>query len=119
MLPRRPDARMQRMFPAKWRAEWGDTLIGYLYVLPALVVLLGFHFLPIFYAFYISLFNWRIRQGPFVGLGNYATALTTQDFWDSLKVTIFYAAGLVPVTLVLSVLIGYALHQQIRGRGLY
>src|SRR5438309_12012451 len=47
-------------------STWRDTAAGYLYVLPALVVLLGFHFLPIFYALYISLFNWRIRQGPFV-----------------------------------------------------
>lgn len=101
------------------QATWRDTLIGYLYLLPAFVVLLGFHFLPIFFAFYISLFNWRIRQGPFVGLGNYTTALNTPEFWESLKVTFFYAAGVIPANLVLAVLIGYALHQRIRGRSLY
>jgi ABC-type sugar transport system permease subunit len=96
-----------------------DTLVGYLYILPALLVLLAFHFLPILYAFYISLFNWRIRQGPFVGLGNYEAALNNTEFWDSLKVTIYYALGIIPANVIFSVIIGYALFQSIRGRGFY
>lgn len=106
----------------KWlpaRGRWRETGSGYLYILPALVVLLGFHFLPIFYAFYISLFNWRVRQGPFVGLANYQAALTNTEFWDSLKITIFYAAGIIPTSLVLSFIIAYALFQHLRGRSLY
>ena len=53
---------------------WRETATGYLYLLPAAVLLLGFQFLPVFYAFYISLFNWRIRQGAFIGLQNYQNA---------------------------------------------
>ncbi|HEY3115792.1 MAG TPA: sugar ABC transporter permease [Chloroflexota bacterium] len=101
------------------RPGWRETFIGYAYLLPALVVLAGFHFIPILYALYISLFNWRIRQGPFVGLDNYGSALTSPDFWDALKVSVFYAAGVIPGTLILSVLIGYALHQRIGGRAIY
>ena len=86
------------------RPGWRETFVGYAYLLPALVILAGFHFIPILYALYISLFNWRIRQGPFVGLDNYATAVTTPDFWDALKVSAFYAAGVVPGTIILSVL---------------
>ncbi|MBI2887657.1 MAG: sugar ABC transporter permease [Chloroflexi bacterium] len=96
-----------------------ETALGYAYVLPAFAILLGFHFLPIFYAFYISLFNWRIRQGPFVGLENYQSAVSNPEFWESLKVTFYYALGVIPAHLVLSFLIAYALFQQIRGRGLY
>jgi multiple sugar transport system permease protein len=96
-----------------------DTLEGYLYLLPALLVLIGFHVLPIFYAFYISLFSWRVAQGPFVGLANYGTALANPEFWDSLKVTVYYAMGVVIGGIVLSVLIGYALTQRIRGRSIY
>ncbi|MSQ15839.1 MAG: sugar ABC transporter permease [Dehalococcoidia bacterium] len=99
--------------------NWRETGIGYLYILPALAVILIFHFLPIFYAFYISLFNWRIKQGPFIGLANYETAIMNPDFWGSIKVTIFYAAGIIPATLALSFLIAYALFQRIRGRNLY
>ncbi len=101
------------------RPGWRETLVGYAYLLPAVAVLAGFHFIPILYALYISLFNWRIRQGPFVGLDNYISALTSPDFWDALKVSVFYAAGVIPGTLILSVLIGYALHQRISGRAFY
>jgi multiple sugar transport system permease protein len=100
-------------------AAWRETATGYLYILPAAALLLGFHFLPVFYAFYISLFNWRIRQGAFIGLGNYENAFTNSEFWDSLKITVYYAVGIIPVTMILSFLIAYALFKAIRGRGLY
>ncbi len=108
-----------RARPEPLHVPWRDTFAGYLYLAPALLILLTFHVIPIFYAFYISLFNWRIRQGPFVGLDNYAAALANPDFWGSLKVTVYYALGVIPANLVLSVLIGYALFQHIRGRTLY
>ena len=98
---------------------WRETATGYLYLLPAAIVLLAFHFLPVFYAFYISLFNWRIRQGAFVGLQNYQNTLANTEFWDSLKVTFYYAIGIIPATLVLSFVIAYALFKAIRGRGLF
>ena len=101
------------------RARIPDAVAGYLYILPAFLVLLAFHFIPIGYALYISLFNWRIRQGAFVGAENYQTALSSVEFWDSLKVTVFYAAGVIPATLVLSFLIAYGLFQSIRGRAAY
>lgn len=92
---------------------------GYAYIMPAMLVLLAFHIFPIFYAIYISLFNWRIRQGPFVGLLNYREAFASPDFWNSLKVSVFYAFGVVPVTLALSFLIAYALHRNLFARGAY
>lgn len=101
------------------RHRFPDTLASYVYLAPAFLVLLVFHILPLFYAVYISLFNWRIRQGPFVGPLNYHTALASPAFWSSLKVTAFYALGVVPATLVLSFLIAYALHRNLAARTLY
>lgn len=95
------------------------SIPAYLYLLPAVVILGLFHFLPIFYAFYISLFNWRVAQGPFVGLGNYQRAFDQPDFWNSIVVTVFFVLGTVPVSLCLAFLIAYLLFQQIAGRGLY
>ena len=34
-----------------------ENLLGYLYILPATIILAAFHFLPVGYAFYISLHN--------------------------------------------------------------
>jgi multiple sugar transport system permease protein len=44
---------------------------GYLFVLPAAIVLGVFGLFPLFYNVCISLFNWRIRHSTFVGLQNY------------------------------------------------
>src|SRR5947209_8225307 len=95
------------------------SIPAYLYLLPAVAILAVFHFLPIFYAFYISLFNWRVAQGPFLGLGNYARAFSQPDFWNSIAVTVFFVLGTVPVSLAIAFLIAYLLFQQIAGRGLY
>lgn len=95
------------------------SLPAYLYLLPAVTILTVFHFLPIFYAFYISLFNWRVAQGPFLGLGNYTRAFSQPDFLNSIVVTVFFVIGTVPVSLGIAFLIAYLLFQQIAGRGLY
>jgi multiple sugar transport system permease protein len=60
------------------RIRWLDVkeqLTGYLFVLPAFALTAIFGFFPIGYAVYMSLHNWRVRQGPFIGLQNYTKAL--------------------------------------------
>lgn len=60
------------------RIRWMDikeNIAGYLFILPALVVISMFGIFPIGYAFYMSTINWRVRKGPFVGLDNYTKAL--------------------------------------------
>ena len=54
------------------RSEW---LTGYLFILLATVLILIFGLFPIGYALYMSVFRWRIRQGAFIGLDNYADVL--------------------------------------------
>jgi ABC-type sugar transport system permease subunit len=57
---------------AKARREW---LTGYLYVLPATLVIGIFGLFPIGYALYMSLHRWRIRRGSFIGLDHYERLL--------------------------------------------
>lgn len=52
-----------------------ENITGYLFILPALLIISLFGFFPILYSIYISLFNWRLRKGPFIGLQNYNQAL--------------------------------------------
>ncbi|MCK4472888.1 MAG: sugar ABC transporter permease, partial [Anaerolineae bacterium] len=51
-------------------------LQGYLFILPATIILVVFHFLPVLYAFYISLHKWKVKKMAFLGLDNYSQALT-------------------------------------------
>ena len=101
------------------RRYWKDTLVAYLYILPATIILITFHFFPIFYAFYISLYNWGLIQGTFAGANNYARAVSSEEFWSALNVTVYYVLGAVPLSLGIGILVAYLLSQKIRGRGFY
>lgn len=96
-----------------------ENLLGYAYILPAGIILAAFHILPVGYALYISLHNWRVKRVAYLGLANYLNVLHDPGFWDSLKVTIFYVVGTVPVTLGLSLVIAYLLFQRVRGQSIY
>ena len=68
---RLPDALGRRLR----RREAREQLIGYLFTAPAVAVITLFGLFPLGYAFYMSFFAWRVRQGPFRGLRNYGKAL--------------------------------------------
>lgn len=48
-----------------------ENTTAYLLLSPAFAVVGLFGLFPLLYSLYISLFEWRLRRGPFVGLGNY------------------------------------------------
>ena len=99
-----------------------ENVLAYVFVLPAIVVILIFQFLPGFAAVYMSLFRWDIVQGTFRGLDNYATVLAgsrAEEFWQSLSVTFTYTLITVPVEIVVSLVLAYLLFQKMRGRGIY
>lgn len=52
-----------------------EQLMGWLFISPAMIVITVFGLFPILYAFYMSTFNWRVRKGSFIGLGNFEKAL--------------------------------------------
>lgn len=94
-------------------------------IAPSALIIGAFHFWPLLYAFWVSLHEWRIQPGPYVGLQNYHEALTATSqlgsgsFRQSVGVTIWYVLGTVPVTLLLGYLVAELLNREIRGRGFY
>ena len=60
------------------KIRWIDVkegIIGYLFVLPAFILIGVFGIFPIGFAAYVSLFQWRINPGDYTGLSNYIKAL--------------------------------------------
>ena len=53
------------------RLKAREQLTGYLFILPALIIILIFGIFPIGYSIYMSLFDWRVVKGPFIGDRNY------------------------------------------------
>jgi multiple sugar transport system permease protein len=101
------------------RRLWRQTGVAYLYLAPALILLLSFNVFPAIYGFYISLWRWGLVKERFVGLENYQRILTSSDFWYSLGVTLWYAVMTVPAEMAIGLLIAYLLFQPIKGRSAY
>lgn len=76
-----------------------EELTGYLFILPALIVILIFGLFPIIYSFYISLFNWRVTKGAFVGGKNY---LLIFGSWTNLLITLAGVALIMGAFLIWS-----------------
>jgi ABC-type sugar transport system permease subunit len=112
-------AKLDGLFDRVARRMRSDSPLAYALLSPALLVLCVFGVFPILYSVYISLFKMRLGQGPFVGLENYAEALTSEDFWNSVLVTAYFAVGTIPASLVLSFLIAHALFKLARAQGFF
>ncbi|MCI0519431.1 MAG: sugar ABC transporter permease [Chloroflexi bacterium] len=60
------------------RLRWLDIkehLTGYAFIFPAVLIITVFGFFPIGYAFYMSMYSWRVRKGAFIGMDNYTKAM--------------------------------------------
>jgi multiple sugar transport system permease protein len=97
-----------------------EAALGYVFLLPAFLILLVFEFFPVFYGAYISTCNWRVTGcASFLGLGNYVRAFQDPDMWHSLVVTATYSLISVPVQLGLGLVLAYLLFQHVRGEPIY
>ncbi len=94
--------------------------VPYLYIIPALLVLIVFRFIPVIYAFIISFFDWGMA-GPqkFVFIENYVKLFKDPYFYRVLGNTLYYVLGVVPLNMIFSLLIAILLNQQIKGRGIF
>src|SRR5258708_26239469 len=106
---------------ARRAARRWEAIQGYGFLLPALLLLLLFHLLPVFYALFLSLFDARVfrdmwNPGPFIGAGNYGRLLSSSEFAQSLGNTLWFAGITVPLGLILAVLFAQLLNARIWGR---
>jgi multiple sugar transport system permease protein len=92
----------------------------YLYLLPALVLLVAFRFVPILMSFVISFFEWTLHgTGGFLGLANYKTLVNDPEFWQSMMNTVWLVIFVVPASLVFSLIFAVLLNQIKFMRGLF
>ncbi|MDK2854380.1 MULTISPECIES: carbohydrate ABC transporter permease [Thermococcaceae] len=100
--------------------EFKQQLEAYMFLSPALIIMLSFLAYPVVYLVYISFFDWRGLGGKeFVFLENYKNILTSPEFWNVFKNTLVYLAGVVPTTMVISLFLAVFLNSKIRMRSIY
>jgi len=74
---------------------------GYLFLAPVLLFLAAVIVLPLAHAFWTSLHRVRGLNVTFVGLANYARALSDEAFWQALRVSLVFTGTSVVLHLVL------------------
>jgi multiple sugar transport system permease protein len=109
----------------------GETLAGWVFTLPVILILGVFLLVPVVMALWVSVSDWSGRGSPFsprvgfVGLENYAAVTTgdglaTRDFGTAMRNNVWYVVLVVPLqtalSLFLAVLVNGAL---LRGRGFF
>ncbi len=109
---------------AKRRRAIRENLQAYLFILPALLILTVFHFLPGFAALGMSFMRWGVVPERFTGIDNYVAILDPggsrfAEFVNSLGVTLWYVALTVPVEMAVALALAYILFQNVAGRAGY
>jgi multiple sugar transport system permease protein len=64
-----------QFFTPRRMRTFRESLTGYLFVTPALILIFTFGIFPVAFALYVSLHKWRIVRTEFVGLGNFVKAI--------------------------------------------
>ncbi|MBM2575568.1 sugar ABC transporter permease [Jannaschia sp. Os4] len=96
-----------------------SRLTPYLFLAPAVAVMVVALLYPLGYAIYASFLDWnpsqRIGEAEWVGLRNYAYLLGDAAFRESFWVTIRFAAIVVTIEMVLGVGLALLLDRKLRG----
>jgi multiple sugar transport system permease protein len=101
------------------RRVFSESAVAAALLTPALSVLGLFGIAPLFFAIRLSLHDGRGRVMSYVGLEHYRRAFTSEAFWNSFLVTVYYAALTIPVTLALSFALALVLFRVGKGRGFF
>ncbi|HET6741075.1 MAG TPA: sugar ABC transporter permease [Kribbella sp.] len=94
-----------------------DTILGYLFISPAIIGLLLFVVYPMVTSLYHSFTEWNgLTPAKWVGLENYKFLFTDDPtFWPSLKVTVLWVLISVPATLVAGLALAVVVNRTIKG----
>ncbi len=110
----------------KFRKMLRNSLKAYLFIAPAMIILFFFHFMPIIYAFFLSLYK-RISvvkgivppAENFAGFDNYGRLLTDPQWWNAFWNTLGYVVLSVFLGIAAALGIALLLDKVVRGKNLY
>jgi multiple sugar transport system permease protein len=83
-------------------------------VSPAMVVLIFFGLVPLFYAIYLAFHYADLTVGGvqgWVGLTNFKDALNNEEFWDSTGRTLIFTAFAVGIEMILGIILAFMINQ--------
>lgn len=102
------------------RAELRELRTGLLFISPWIIGFTIFLAWPICMSIYYSLCDFSVLLPPrFVGLANYASLFQDDVFLQALTNTVIYAAGAIPLGIVVALAIAMLLNTNVKGMAIY
>lgn len=102
------------------RADKRNLRTGLLFISPWILGFSAFLAYPIGMSIYYSLCDFSVLQAPkFIGLENYRQLFTDDVFQIALRNTLFYAAGALPLGIMLALTLALLLNSGVRGMSVY
>lgn len=98
-----------------------DTVAAWVFLTPALILLLLFIIWPIAYLFYLSFTAGSFTQTGirWVGLKNYWRLILNSDFWQVIFNTAYFTIATIIPSIVISLGLAVLLNRSIIGRGIF
>ncbi len=95
--------------------------IPYMFLLPALVLLAVFFFIPFFQTIILSFqdYSTDIYNPSYAGISNYKALLHSSEFYQTLFNTFLFLILAVPVLAIIPLIVAIFINQKIRGIGIY
>ncbi len=96
------------------------NLVAYSFIAPNFIGFAVFTLIPIVFALLLAFMKWDGNNPiEFVGLDNFKELVTDKFFMASLKNTVIYSIGTVPLTLVTSLGLAILLNNEVKGRAFF
>lgn len=94
--------------------------VPYLFILPAVLLLLIFNVVPTFATLAESFYGLSFTSGRiFVGFENFRRIFGDPVFWTSLQITLFFNLFINPIQVVLALLLAILANQSVKGISLF
>lgn len=98
----------------------GETVAGYLFLAPFLLVFAVFALWPLLAALWLSFHSYDLFSAPiWVGVENYRFLVQQDDFWISVRNTVLYTAVVVTAQTGLALLLAVVMDRDLRGRAFF
>lgn len=93
-----------------------EAITFYILIMPWFLGFVLFLAYPMLRSLYLSFTSYNLLSPPeWIGLRNYERIFSDADFWQSLRVTLFYALGSVPGGTIIALSLAMVLSQKLRG----
>ncbi|WP_257348949.1 carbohydrate ABC transporter permease [Pseudalkalibacillus decolorationis] len=92
------------------------NFVPYIFLLPAIVLLSTFEYLPTINAFYYSFTEYHVLAPPeWIGIENYRTMMNDDKFWKALGNSMKYFLITVPMIIILPLFLAILVNRKLKG----